>query len=211
MPASGASLADFPSRQSTPGPPDVRLIPPTLVSAKTPQRRRRTPIRIICLLAFALSAAAQASAAANDTRWIRFARGTASSTVGGVLEGDRIIDYKVLARNWQTVSVKLSAQGEAGRFDVLAPGPGDAVIFAGANGGTEWSGIAFPEGEYTIRVYLAEAAARHGATAKFSLAVSIAGRSRVPRALVRSLTLDAEEIRRLQGDQARRPQSQRNP
>jgi hypothetical protein len=144
----------------------------------------------IAALAIALAFPCAAEAAPIETRPVKFARGSSTATMTGTLEGDRVVDYKVRAGVGHTLSVTLAAAHGAGHFDLFSPGSPDKPFFVGSTEGNAWSGFLLAHGEYTIRVYPARDAAQAGGAVDYSLAVGIAARPRVPRALIRALTSD---------------------
>jgi hypothetical protein len=133
---------------------------------------------LACLLT---AASGWVSAAGGiETKPLHFAKGAFSATARGVLQGDRIIDYKLGARAGQTMSVTLETSNGANYFNVLPPGSTDVAIFIGSTSGNEWTGLLPENGEYTIRVYLMRSAARRNETARYALTVAITGDATAP-------------------------------
>jgi hypothetical protein len=133
---------------------------------------------LACLLT---AASGWVSAAGGiETKPLHFAKGAFSATARGVLQGDRIIDYKLGARAGQTMSVTLKTSNGANYFNVLPPGSKDVAIFIGSTSGNEWTGLLPKNGEYTLRVYLMRSAARRNETASYTLTVAITGDASAP-------------------------------
>jgi hypothetical protein len=152
---------------------------------------RPAPFRWFTAIALAAAFQCAAEAAPVETRPVQFARGSSSATMTGTLEGAKVVDFKVRAAVGHTLSVTLTSARGVGHFDLLLPGSTDQAFFVGSKEGDAWTGFLLARGEYTIRVYQSRVAAQRNETADFSLAVGVAPRPRVPRALIRALTSDA--------------------
>lgn len=110
-------------------------------------------------------------AAAQKKQRVRFARGTSSATIKGVVRGYDCIDYIVAARAGQTLSVALAGAKTSPVFTVFLPN-GDNL--EGAAQQNDFSGELEESGDYAIRVCLMRAAARRkNSVATFTLDVSI--------------------------------------
>lgn len=131
---------------------------------------------LVCLLALGCAGmpvrAQDTGGNETQTRTLRFAKGSTSASVKGVLQGRRGIDYKLAARAGQTMRVTLQSPSASVAFNVLPPGSND-VALPGAIGQRGWSDALPADGNYTIRTYLVRAAARRNERAAFALTVAI--------------------------------------
>lgn len=108
---------------------------------------------------------------------IRFRAGSSSATVSGSIKGYATVDYVLRANGGQAMSVALKSRSTSVYFNIL---PGENKDTGEALNAeprpvevTNWSGELPGDGEYIIRVYQVRATARRGATAAYSLTVSI--------------------------------------
>ena len=127
----------------------------------------------VALMCVSVSAGALA-ANGIETRTIKFAKGASSATVKGSIKGRQTIDYQLVAKSGQTMSVALKTSNASNYFNVLPPGSNDVALFVGSTSGGEWKGTLETSGAYTIRLYLMGAASRNGA-ANYTLSVGVAG------------------------------------
>lgn len=108
---------------------------------------------------------------------IRFRPGASSATVSGSVKGYATVDYVLKANGGQTMSVALKSRSTSLYFNILPgenKGTGEALNAEPRPVEvTNWSGELPGDGEYIIRVYQVRATARRGATAAYSLTVSI--------------------------------------
>ena len=118
-----------------------------------------------------------ASASAQEIKSIEFARGASSSTVNGSIKGYDYIDYRIVVRAGQQMSVTMRTTRGSPYFNILEPGSSDVAIFIGSTRGQSFSGTTAKSGAYTIRVYQMRASARRGEIAGYSLSVSVRGSS----------------------------------
>jgi hypothetical protein len=129
----------------------------------------------LLVAAFCVAASAWALAADGiESRPIQFAKGASSATVKGSIKGRQTIDYKLVAKAGQTMTVALKSSSASNYFNVLPPGSNDVAVFIGSTSGNEWTGTLEASGTYTIRVYLMGAASRSG-SATFALTVGVTG------------------------------------
>lgn len=135
---------------------------------------RITILTSLCI-ALWLASTAGPSAAAMESRPVRFAKGASETTLTGTLKGDQVIDYKLRAQAGQTLAVSLKTGNPGNYFNVLPPKSKDLAIFVGSTGGNDWSGALPTSGEYTVRVYLMRNAARRNESANFALTVGVTG------------------------------------
>jgi len=108
---------------------------------------------------------------------IQFARGATSSTINGAIKGNDYIDYRIVARAGQRLSVNLRTIAGSPYFNVMEPGSTGEAIYNSSMGDQRYSGTTARSGTYTIRVYQMRASGRRGEVARFQLGVSITGRS----------------------------------
>jgi len=143
------------------------------------QNLRKPTIRRLAerlVVACVCVAASSWALAAGDieSRPIKFAKGASSATVKSSIKGRQTIDYKLVAKAGQTMSVTLKSSSASNYFNVLPPGSNDVAVFIGSTSGNEWTGTLEASGTYTVRVYLMGAASR-GGTANFTLTVGVTG------------------------------------
>lgn len=105
---------------------------------------------------------------------LRLGPGAATATVDGRLAGpdDHVQDHLLRARGGQTLTVMLQTTSASTHFNVLPPGS-DEALFRGELEGGQWHAVLPGDGEYRIRVFLNGAAARAGATARYTLTVGL--------------------------------------
>lgn len=131
---------------------------------------------VLSLAAVLCSPLLAESAGAQAVVPIEFARGAASTTVSGVLRGDRYIDYRIALVAGQRLSVSLRTAAGSAYFNVMEPGSRDVAIYNSSTGDQRFSDRVAKSGAYTIRVYQMRASARRGEMARFSLSVEATGR-----------------------------------
>ena len=127
------------------------------------------------LLAFGLAAFA-AGADPIITKPVQFAAGANSATVKGSVKGYASVDYTLVAKAGQTLSVKMTTSNAASYFNVMPPGSAGEAIFIGSSEGNNYSGVLPASGKYTVRVYLMRSAARRNETASYSVSFKITGK-----------------------------------
>jgi hypothetical protein len=105
---------------------------------------------------------------------VQFAKGAHSATVKGTFKGYDSINYTLVAKAGQTMTVNISGSSNA-NFNVFAPGavPGQAEAMGAGNVGEKWQGSLPASGKYTIQVYQMRASARRGEAVPHTLSVSI--------------------------------------
>lgn len=105
---------------------------------------------------------------------VQFAKGTQSATVKGTFKGYDSINYTLVAKAGQTMTVNISGSSNA-NFNVYAPGavPGQAEAMGTGYVGEKWQGSLPASGKYTIQVYQMRASARRGEAVPHTLTVSI--------------------------------------
>ena len=126
---------------------------------------------IVCSVGLCVALGITESSAQARQR-VRFAAGTSSATVKGVIRGFAFRDYIVGARSGQSIELKLAASaGPTPVFSVFLPGGGDLEEAAQMS---EFSGTLPSNGDYVIRVGMMRAAARRkGSVSNFTLKISI--------------------------------------
>jgi len=131
-------------------------------------------IAIAAVLAFSML---PNSVSAQEIQSIQFARGTSSSTVNGSIKGYDYIDYRIVVRAGQQMSVTMRPTRGSPYFNVMEPRSSDVAIFIGSTRGQTFSGTTAKAGSYTIRVYQMRASARRGEIAGYRLSVAVRGAS----------------------------------
>jgi uncharacterized protein YraI len=101
-----------------------------------------------------------------------------SVALKGRIKGQDFVDYLVRAGAGQTLAVGLAKSNPRNHFNVIAPGA-EAAMFVGSSPG-EFSGVVPVDGEYTVRVYLAPAAARRNESSDYTLTVGVTGKALPP-------------------------------
>jgi hypothetical protein len=134
-------------------------------------RKAKTKLAAPALLAtLALGLALPAATQAGER--IHFVRGNDNAAVRGSVTGGHHRDYVLGARASQTMSVSLTAKGNA-YFNILPTGSKDVAIFIGSRDGEKASVRLPSNGDYTIRVYLMGDAKDSGRTVPYTLSVAI--------------------------------------
>ena len=105
---------------------------------------------------------------------VQFAKGAQSATVKGTFKGYDSINYTLVAKAGQTMTVNISGSSNA-NFNVFAPGaiPGQAEAMGTGYVDEKWQGALPASGNYTIQVYQMRASARRGEAVPHTLTVSI--------------------------------------
>jgi hypothetical protein len=105
---------------------------------------------------------------------VQFAKGAHSAAVKGTFKGYDSINYTLVAKAGQTMSVSISGSSNA-NFNVFAPGaiPGQAEAMGTGYVNEKWQGTLPASGKYTIQVYQMRASARRGEAVPHTLSVSI--------------------------------------
>jgi hypothetical protein len=105
---------------------------------------------------------------------VQFAKGAQSATVKGTFKGYDSINYTLVAKAGQTMTVNISGSSNA-NFNVFAPGavPGQAEAMGTGYVNEKWQGTLPASGKYTIQVYQMRASARRGEAVPHTLTVSI--------------------------------------
>jgi hypothetical protein len=105
---------------------------------------------------------------------VQFAKGAHSAAVKGTFKGYDSINYTLVAKAGQTMTVSISGSSNA-NFNVFAPGgvPGQAEAMGTGYVNEKWQGTLPASGKYTIQVYQMRASARRGEAVPHTLSVSI--------------------------------------
>ncbi len=105
---------------------------------------------------------------------VQFAKGAQSATVKGTFKGYDSINYTLVAKAGQKMTVNISGSSNA-NFNVFAPGavPGQAEAMGAGYVDEKWQGNLPASGKYTIQVYQMRASARRGEAVPHTLTVSI--------------------------------------
>lgn len=144
--------------------------------------------KIVIAVAIILFSAYSYAGNAVQSKSIRFAKGSSSATVHGTIKGRNYMDYKLIAKAGQTMTVKFKTSNFSSYFNVLPPESEDVAIFVGSINGNEWSGLLDRDGSYTIRVYLMRNAARRNEIASYTLDVGITGKPTVSKGIGKALS-----------------------
>lgn len=121
-------------------------------------------------------------ASAQSVANISFAKGASSSTVNGSIQGYKFVDYRVVVRAGQILTVNLTRTRGSPYFNVMEPGEKEVAIFVGSSSGDSYSGTTAKSGAYTIRVYQMRNEARRGSVAGYRLMVGVTGGSSIGHA-----------------------------
>jgi hypothetical protein len=105
---------------------------------------------------------------------VQFPKGKEGVTLKGRIKGDTTVDYQLVAREGQTMTVTLKSSNRMNYFNILPPGA-DSALFVSADSSNHYSGALPKNGSYTVRVYLMRAAARRNEVADYSLDIRITG------------------------------------
>lgn len=105
---------------------------------------------------------------------VQFAKGASSAAVKGTFKGYDSINYTVVAKAGQTMTVSISGSSNA-NFNVFGPGdvPGQTEALGTGYVNAKWQGTLPASGKYTIQVFQMRASARRGETVPHTLSVSI--------------------------------------
>ena len=105
---------------------------------------------------------------------VQFAKGAQSATVKGTFKGYDSINYTLVAKAGQTMTVSIAGSSNA-NFNVFAPGavPGQTEAMGAGYVDEKWQGTLPASGKYTIQVYQMRASARRGEAVPHTLTVSI--------------------------------------
>lgn len=139
--------------------------------------------RIVLLAGLALASCAAACGADLKARdlTLRPANGRAAATVKGTIQGRQTFDYRVQARQGQSIAVGFSASNASAYFNLLPPGD-ETALFVGSTGGNRYAAELPVDGVYTLRVYLMRSAARRHEYSRFVLDVGLADGGRAAAA-----------------------------
>jgi hypothetical protein len=117
-----------------------------------------------------------AATASERTKAVKFKAGTTSATIEGSIKGDDGVNYTLVAKAGQVMSVLFSPSNPRCYFNVLPPGS-DEAIHIGSSAGNEFAGTLGASGEYKAQVYLIRAAARRNETCNYSITFEISAAS----------------------------------
>jgi hypothetical protein len=119
---------------------------------------------------------AEAPCANADSATRQLPVGPKPLVVKGSIKGYLSADYRIKVFAGQTLTVSLTARHPQAYFNVFPSGSQEA-IFVGSSTGNKALVVIPMDGEYTLQVYLMRAAARRGATSKFTLTASLQGQA----------------------------------
>lgn len=104
---------------------------------------------------------------------VHFAAGKSSATIEAQIRGDETVDYQLVAKAGQTMTVDFQPSNLSAYFNVLPPGSQGEAIFIGSTEGNRFEGPVPADGTTTIRVYLMRSAARRKETSRYKLDIAI--------------------------------------
>jgi hypothetical protein len=108
---------------------------------------------------------------------VRFKGGTNSATIKDRIKGSQTVDYLLVAKAEQTMTVVLKPSNASCYFNIM--GPADATaLFNGSISGYTFKGMLPADGQYTVRVYLMRNAARRAETADYAITFVIEANAR---------------------------------
>lgn len=107
---------------------------------------------------------------ASTVQRVTFKDGRA--TIKGTVKGYATKDYVFPAGAGESIAATLKSSKGGNYFNINPPGSEEA-IFVGSTSGASFSGVAPVAGDYTARVYLMRNEARRGATARYTLTISV--------------------------------------
>jgi hypothetical protein len=128
----------------------------------------QAPARLMLALAAGAAAGVNAQSPRSQEAPVEFAAGEIATTLQGAVSGTDVVRYRLHVFSGQYVSATLAASNPSTHFDIVAPN-GGRVVFDGSAGGTHFSSLLGEGGDYTLRVYLAPAAARARENGVYSL------------------------------------------
>lgn len=107
------------------------------------------------------------------THQVHFDKGTTGASVSGSVIGYDTVNYKLGAKEGQ--SMRVSLESKKAFINIFEPGkgPGDGAIFIGSTEGKSYVGILPKSGTYIIQVYLMRNEARRGTSASYKLHMGI--------------------------------------
>ncbi|MEO1191541.1 MAG: hypothetical protein AAFY02_07280 [Pseudomonadota bacterium] len=122
-------------------------------------------------LAFALWPLATSAQGLQEER-ITFEPGTTGAVISGGINGNQIVDYLITAQAGQRMEVTFEPSNPSAYFNLLYE-KNPKALHIGTLYGNRFSDTLPATGDYRVRVYLANSAARRGETAAYMLQVSI--------------------------------------
>lgn len=91
--------------------------------------------------------------------------------ISGSITGDQTSEYPLSIKQGQAMNITLTSANKNAHFNLLPP-KGEDAVHNGTVSGDQYTGVAKQSGEYRVRVYLLNAAAKRGETAKYNLKIS---------------------------------------
>ena len=125
--------------------------------------------KLILLTAILVSLFTVSVSAQTKVR-VKFAKGTSSATVKGIVKAYKYIDYLVRAKSGQTMTVKLNSANAGCSFVIFYS---DLKNVEDATDVQEFTRNVDVDDDYIVRVLLPRSAARRGESANFSLKIGI--------------------------------------
>ena len=107
------------------------------------------------------------------THQVHFDKSTTGTTLKGHVKGYDTVNYKLGAKEGQ--SMRVSLESKKAFINIFEPGkgPGDGAIFIGSSAGESYVGTLAKSGTYTIQVYLMRNEARRGTIENYKLHIGI--------------------------------------
>lgn len=129
---------------------------------------------IIYGLALTLAASACWAADKVTTVPVSFVKGANSAQVKGTLKGYDTVQYTLVAKSGQSMTVQITGSSNA-NFNVFAPGdqPGQSSALGSGGVGSDWTGALSASGKYTVQVFQMRASARRGEAVPYTISFSI--------------------------------------
>ena len=91
--------------------------------------------------------------------------------ISGSITGEQSSEYPLSIKQGQAMNITLTSANKNAHFNLLPP-KGEDAVHNGTVSGDQYTGVAKQSGEYRVRVYLLNAAAKRGETAKYHLKIS---------------------------------------
>lgn len=128
-------------------------------------------LAIVAIAAPPWAPAALAQGTVRSER-VQFPKDQSTKTIKGTLKGAAAVHYLVTAQAGQTLTIALATNNPSNHFNVTAPGTKEAM-FVGSALGNEFNAKLPLGGDYVLRVYLADEAARKNESASYTLTVEM--------------------------------------
>ena len=129
---------------------------------------------VIYGLGLAFTASACWAADKVTTVPVSFAKGANSAQVKGTLKGYDTVQYTLVAKSGQNLTVQITGSSNA-NFNVFAPGdePGQSSTLGSGGVDSDWTGALPASGKYTVQVFQMRASARRDEAVPYTIGFSI--------------------------------------